>query len=363
MKKLYNNLINLTTVNKNFFFKDFELDDKIYRIFNYRIASFSDFNNPGAIESRGIMFEVSKSGEYINIKSRPMIKFWNLFENPHTIDLDLSKVVRVMDKADGSLISSYSHNNEIKLKSKGSLNSAQAIDAMEYLYHTDQSDLLSMIESFDALNYTINLEWCSPDNRIVLSYDTPHLQILNIRHNYTGEYLNIPKNITIDKYKVKEIKVNNPIEFIASIPDMKTKIEGFVCEMENGQLFKVKTLSYLALHHTKDSINCSRRLYEAVLEETTDDMRGLFYDDPHALSLIEDMETFVETKMIELIDTVEFTYNENKYLDRKEYAITCKSTLSNLQFPLAMNLYLDKPVNYKDFMKSKWKEFGLVDNK
>ena len=62
-------------------------------------------------------------------------------------------------------------------------------------------------------------------------------------------------------------------------------IEGYVIRLASGQRVKIKTAWYLALHHTKDSINSPRRLFEAVLEEATDDMRSLFYDDKLANSI------------------------------------------------------------------------------
>lgn len=370
MQELYKQLIDLTTVNESFFFKDFPIDDRIYRIFNYRLASYTEFLIPGAVECRGIMFLVDDDGKYLDIKSRPMEKFWNIDENPATMGLDLTDVIRVMDKADGSLISSYNHDTEIRLKSKGSLSSDQAIDAMKYLEEPENKDLKLLIEFVNGFNYTVNLEWCSPDNRIVLAYDKPHLQILNVRHNYRGEYLDF-KSIehsvlihfqhVIDKYAVKEIEVEDPAEFISRVPNMKEKIEGFVCEMKNGQFFKIKTLAYLALHHSKDSINSPRRLYEAVLEEATDDLRSLFHDDPLSIKLIEDMEDFVEVELNKVVHSVEVAYNEYKDLDRKNFAISCQKDLPKIIFSLAMNLYLGKEFSYKDFMKKRWKEFGIKD--
>jgi T4 RnlA family RNA ligase len=100
MKSLYKNLINLINTNDSFYFKDFIKDDTIYRIFNYRLASYTEFQIPGAIECRGIMFEIANDGTYIDIKSRPMSKFWNLHELEGHSSVDLSNVIRIMDKAD-----------------------------------------------------------------------------------------------------------------------------------------------------------------------------------------------------------------------------------------------------------------------
>lgn len=58
-KETYNNLMELIEKNEAFFFKDFNLHDKTYRIMNYRLASWSLFQEPGAMNCRGIMYDVT----------------------------------------------------------------------------------------------------------------------------------------------------------------------------------------------------------------------------------------------------------------------------------------------------------------
>jgi len=367
MKELYNRLLTLADESEAFFFKEDTLDNAIYRIFNYRLASYTEFLKPGGLECRGIMFEVDTVGRFIRIASRPMAKFFNLYENPLTMELDLSKVKRLMDKADGSLISSYLHNNKVKLKSKGSLNSDQANDANDYIQDKSHSDLLVVVDYLVKREFTVNFEWCSPHNRIVLAYDEPELKILNVRNDISGDYLDIWEHHVwgihpvMCKYRVNHFAPKDPVAFLAKVPDMSESIEGFVCEMEDGMFFKIKTLAYLALHKSKDSINSPRRLYEAVLLEATDDLRSLFHDDPVAIRLIQDMEDKVGHLYNHVVDMVEKFYAANKHLERKEYAIAGQKDLDKKFFGLAMNLYLDKPFSYKEFMIKRWKEFGIKD--
>ena len=91
--------------------------------------------------------------------------------------------------------------------------------------------------------------------------------------------------------------------------------------MEDGMRFKVKTEWYLVQHRAKDSINSDRRLFEAVLEEATDDLRTLFHEDPLVIKRIEEMEVKVDDLYNHMVDTVERFYERNKNLERKEYAI------------------------------------------
>jgi hypothetical protein len=73
------------------------------------------------------------------------------------------------------------------------------------------------------------------------------------------------------------------------------------------------------------------------------------------------MELFVEGKYNHLVDTVERFYERNKHMERKDYAILGQKELEKMHFGLAMSKYTGKPVNYKEFMAKKWKEFGLKD--
>lgn len=77
---LFNDLVHLTKTSEAFYKQEFKLDDKIYWIFNYRLASYSDFQLPSAKWARGTMFEVTSSGEFIRLASLPMPKFFNLHE-------------------------------------------------------------------------------------------------------------------------------------------------------------------------------------------------------------------------------------------------------------------------------------------
>ena len=97
------------------------------------------------------------------------------------------------------------------------------------------------------------------------------------------------------------------------------------------------------------------------MEEATDDMRSLFYDDPLAISMIAEMEKFVELKYNHMVDSVERFFERNKHLDRKEYAILGQHELDKMFFGLAMSKYLGKTVDYKAFLKGQWKKLGLKD--
>jgi len=368
--QLYDDLMSLVESSEAFYFKDFEYGSTTYRIFNYRLASYSDFLLPGALECRGVMFELDENGVAYRLASLPMEKFFNLHENPMTMDVDTSNLRRIMLKADGSLISSYlvlsaGGSTITRLKSKGSVSSEQCLAAMQWLCKDENLELKMHINKLTSAGYTVNMEWCSPVHRIVIGYEKPHLTILNVRNNVDGEYVYKDHPLVsscsafMDAW-VDELVVDDNAAFVSSIPDME-KIEGYVVEMEDGQKIKIKTTWYLTLHRSKDSVTIPRRLYEAVLEEATDDLRSLFFDDPGAIKIIEDMEALVDKLYNHNVDIVERFYERNKLLSRKDYAILGQNELPGMVFSLAMSKYLGKKVDYKDWMKRHYKDFGIKD--
>lgn len=355
-------LINNPLCKEAFYYKDFILDDKSYRIFNYRLASYSDFLLPSALECRGIMFEVDKDYNYVNLVCRPMKKFFNVNENLFTSDLELSNrtIANIYEKADGSLISTFLHNGSLRLKSKMTLDGEQVVAATKWLNLPCNELFKKALHKLALDNYTVNLEWVSPLNRIVLLYPEPKLVVLNIRHNYTGEYLRILSNLNyiLEKYLIKEVHCDNSkidIEsFINNIPNM-IDIEGFVIVLKGEQRIKIKTLDYLRKHKCKESVDNAKALIENILYESIDDVKSLFVDNEFILNRIKEFENIVIPKYNHIDNTINLFYNSNKNLSRKDYAIKGISELGNL-FHLAMNLYLGKEADIKEFCMKYYKD-------
>ena len=234
-QKLFDNLTHLVQTNEAFYTVDHVLNGLTYRVFTYRLASYEDFLLPSALECRGHMFSLNADGTMLKLVSLPFEKFFNLNENPMTMDLDLSKVEFVHDKRDGSLISTYTHEELLCLKSKTSLTSDQALDSMR-LINTDDT-LHSLLKTVVDDDWTVSLEYTSPENRIVLPYQECELRVLGARSNLCGEYLSTDELwYWFGAYMTEDHthKVDDPQTFIASIADMKG-IEGFVIGLIGGQ--------------------------------------------------------------------------------------------------------------------------------
>lgn len=321
MIELYDNLMKLCAESDKgkFFYTDFVSPfETKFRIFSYNYASYSDWLLDDALECRGIMFEMDDNGP-VRIAARPMEKFFNLGENPMTIGLNLDEVVLVTAKADGSLVSTYMDQTNIAFKSKGSIKSSQAAEALQVFKQPHREAFRARVTEITEAGYTCNMEYVAPTNRIVLPYQERDLILLNVRHNETGEYIPYPELFKDAALRPFLVEAYDPAS-IENVRGMK-EIEGFVYELASGQKFKMKTEWYCALHHTKDSINNNERLFEVVVAGGADDVIAMFTGDDYAR---EKVNAFTLAHLDYLSTTLGLLLDAQKQLagkDRREFAI------------------------------------------
>ena len=354
----------------SFYYVDQSMGSDLYRIFLYRLASYTEFLQPGALECRGHVFRIDADGNALEMASYPPRKFFNHGENPFVMGLDLSTMEQVMDKLDGSLIStviSASDDTYFFLKSKGSFYSEQA-RAAQRLLDTDEYEELRLFCEFAARDgLTVNMEYMAPDNRIVIGYMKPTLKVLNVRSTLDGSYAPVEflhatlhSKFVVDHHNVPE----DGEAWLESVYKSQDDIEGYVVRLSCGTWFKVKTEKYCALHHTKDSITIPRRLFETCVKGGADDLRAMFASDALAVQQIDEMQAKVQRIYNFLHMTIYSFHAMHKHQERKDYAIAGQSDsviTENGVFGLVMNLYLNKGDNLEEFMIKNYKRYGIKD--
>ncbi len=357
MEDLYNKLIKLVNNCEAFFYKDIVKDDEIYRIFNYRIASYTDFLNSGALECRGHMFNITDK-KNIKLVCLPLTKFFNLNENPFTMDIDLSNVKNITLKMDGSIISTFLHKGEIEFKSKSALNSPVVEWTKEFFSLPGNKNFKSIASEITKKGYTVNFEYVSPKNRIIIPYKETNLIVLHIRKISTGEYVPIRHFRT---YKYYDELIKHTVKTL-DIPKHKildvynrTDIEGIVMELNNKQFIKLKTFSYVNLHKTKESLS-DKHIVECVLNKNSDDLKILFTNDTKIINNIVEIENVIISAYNKIVNTVEQFYRDNNVLDQKSYALKAKSELKEV-FHLGMELYHNKLPNYNKYILKNYDTF------
>ena len=345
--EVYFGLMDLVKHSHNdfFFYKDFVQDDITYRVFDYRLVSWRGFQQPYAKHCRGITYDVTVESNPILV-SLPPDKFFNYSEGG--IDYTHYDLVFYMEKLDGSLVSSYLHNDELRLKTKSSLSSEQALAAMCWLSLPENVEYYDFVHRSTKRGRTINFEWTSPSNHIVIRYDADKLTMINERDMETFD----THYMTEHPHYVKHtIPSDNSIEKLVDATYADTYGEGIVMVLKsvegNSHFVKVKNHLYVQLHGLKDSVNNTAKLAEMVLEGNTDDMRQKFIAQPEIIKMIDDAESHIIRIYNNLIKKTEVFYEDNKHLERKAYALKAHSELGK-NMTLVMDLYTGRTPKYKE---------------
>lgn len=357
-RQLYLHLMCMTEGDTSpFYYVDQEAGGDQYRIFLYRSAIPRDFGYLWDLEARGIMFEMV-NGEPVRVACRTPLKFFNKGEHPNfpfsPVD-EPDNVDALMDKADGSLMSTYiTSSGELRLKSKGSLSSDHAIAAMEWLNRPAQAqfrDLLKYYSSMGGNNWTINMEWVSPDPlfRIVVKYSHPHLKIHGVRNNSTGGSLSWGMMAEYMGDYLVERYPNHMAHDLANILDEMQDAEGFVVHSRDGQVIKLKCPWYLARHRCIDIVRNPLAFAELVLKGESDDVKELM---SYLREEMDKIEYAVTRYVNKSFKTVTAYWQANKDLTRKYYAIKGREELNGVDFSLAM-------MYYSNGVEPKWNDFYL----
>lgn len=248
-------------------------------LYDYRLASYHDFfpenEDKNYSELRGLCF-VNNNGTWE--RNILMQKFFNLGEtlNYQLEDVQYKKIVRIQDKADGSIINFIKlPNGNVVAKSKMSFESDQAIMAQEI--YDNSKELQSLVLSIMSDNKTAIFELISPFNQIVLPYNETKLVLLQIRDNASGKYLTkeaIDSYLELHNYNVKAEEFElMPFEKLLELQLTEQNIEGWIVTLEDGQMLKIKTAWYFAAHHlTTSNITRENLLLELVLTDQLDDV-------------------------------------------------------------------------------------------
>lgn len=248
-----------------------------YIVINYMVSMPDTFDidpqNPltGLLrrECRGLIF--SKDGKLI---SRPYHKFFNLSEREETqvYNIDFNESHTLMEKLDGSMVRPliFPSDDKIYIGTKMGLSDVAAqtqvwFDAQSDKHHNWTNKMVND-------NFTPIFEWTSPNNRIVIQYDTDDMILTGIRENRTGEYyplhiFNCPFNI-VPMYG----SLNMPIvSYIEKARKMVGR-EGDIIRFNNGDMYKLKNDNYVKIHKTKDMIRSNRHVVALMMDNQLDDI-------------------------------------------------------------------------------------------
>ena len=297
--------------------------------------------HPIVRECRGLILN---SADNWNVVAYPFNRFANFGETwGDTIDWT---DVRVQEKVDGSMIILWFYNGTWNVSTKGSPDAGGQCGDFPFTFSELAWKALNQygIEPSRHLDYryTYILELTSIYNRVVVQHKETGLTLTGVRDISADGYPEIPVNIVnIGIPVVKEYPLNSvsQIEAAALALDPMQN-EGFVIVDKNFGRVKMKSPSYVMIHHLKEGFGQRRMIRLIQLGETSE-----------VLSYFpEYLETFneVQAKIDEMIASIEAEYAAIKHLtDRKAFALEAtKSKNSGVLFAL----FLGKATNVRDYI-------------
>lgn len=359
--QLYSDLEALIASTNAFVAKDYQLHGRKYRLYDYLLPNWTEFHMPGGLDARGTVFDVTDAKP--TLVCLPPQKFFNYAEGG--VDHMRAQVGIVMDKRDGSLMSTYTApDGSVQLKSRGTMDQTgdQVADAMRWLERN--SEFKRAIHALTVSGYTVNMEWTSPLNRIVIPYQQPELSILSLRstvdgHTVSPDQIDVYPDWLVDYYQAHGQTPNQIHDLALTLTDT----EGSVVQLigDDGTYYvKCKSSRYTLMHKNKDSICNPRALFELVLSGGSDDIRDLLREDTVAQNLVNQTEAHVFPVHNQICFDIDQFHCDHGHLDRKSYAMLAKQKHDTI-VPLLMNRYLGKPADVKRFMIANYDRYRVKE--
>ena len=367
----YDEAVALTLLPESPFYETVKyIDNFKISLFNYRLAQNKDFIDKKNRELRGLTFVFNTDGSlfkrYILLE-----KFFNLNQvewSMYSVVNDY-KIKSVNNKEDGSIASFIKlPNGRVLGKSKMSFDSEQAVEISK-IYETN-NDIKRFVDYSFEKDFTIILEYVSPQNRIVLEYTKEELILLKLRDNKTGKLLDISNySDKLGSVKVAESEAILDLDTLIEIIKTQEDKEGFVILTEdndgNDFSFKMKNKWYCDRHNLiTNDLYREHILIAYVLDENIDDV----------ISQIPEYAVEVRNRVDKIISVIKHVLAE-KVLDidksysnfvalgssQKEYALKYSRIDKNFSIVMSMaNRGADSYDLAKDWLRDKTKKLLIA---
>jgi RNA ligase len=256
-----------------------------------------------AVECRGLTFHPDG-----RIAARTLHKFFNIGEHESVRPENLmwGQVDRIMEKRDGSMVTPVKCGDSILFKTKKTFSSKEAMLAGDIAFNTMGAAewLASMIEA----DLTPTFEMTSPKYPIVIKYEKDELTLLHIRENVTGRYLTEaeifatnPPFPVVPNLKDKFTGLGLPAnlvswEILKERQENAEGLEGWVVQFTSGEMIKIKTAWYVALHHSV-TFTRWRDIARSVVADQSDDLKGAFAMTGRSIQPIIDVERRIKARI------------------------------------------------------------------
>lgn len=303
----------------------------------YVFADGKTFDAPVALECRGLCF-----GRDGRVCSRPLHKFFNVGEKewlrPEAV-LARPDVSRVMEKIDGSMISTAWVDGCLAWRSKKSFTSDVVRLAEDYLRRPENRFIAAWAREVAAAGMTATFELTHPEARIVC--DRPaDMVLLHIRDNLTGLYLPTD-SAPIPKVRKYDLTAQAAADTLAGMKGA----EGYVIQFADGDMVKMKCPWYIRLHKSVSTLR-ERDIAELAAREELDDTKAALVECGIDLREVDAVEARVKAEVLEASNAIEAIMAEDGEMTRKDFAIKHKD---KSVFSLLMRRFTGQDVSYTEW--------------
>lgn len=332
-----------------------------FKVINYNVGYEDTFTidendvmeNHGKLIPKGVMRRECRGLIFYpdgKIMSRPFNKFFNIGEREETQikNIDMSKPHTIIEKMDGSMIRPLVVNGVIRLGTKmGVTDCSIAAEAMVEAWPEEKRDLFAEYMKAVYHGMTPLLEFVSPENRIVLKYDTPDMVLLGVRRNRDGQYSPTDSEFyrkwIADGFSVAEEhgELTGTLDdyIIAHSGDQGR--EGFVMRFADGQMYKGKNEWYVRIHRVKDQIRTDRHVLALLLANELDDVYPMLDEEDY--QRVKNYEADFHAALIKKVAYLDEQVSRVLELadgDKKKLAVEIlpASPLTKNEYPFAFKL-------------------------
>ncbi len=281
----------------------------------------SPFSEQIVRECRGLILDQTNNW---NIVSFPFTKFFNYGELlAAQIDWNTASV---QEKLDGSLIILYPYDGKWHVSTSGTPDAGGQVNDFGISF----ANLFWKI--FNENNYQLpsNQDNCfffeltTPLNKIVVNHTSYKITILGARNLFTLQELNKKEAQSFFPQipYVKEFPLSNYEEIFKTLPDLNPlNQEGYVVCDSYFNRVKIKSPSYVALHHLKDSCGSSlKNLVTVVISNEIEEVSS-------ALPEYKEQLLNINSKFNSLLYLLEEEYLKIKHIEnQKEFALKALKT-------------------------------------
>ena len=272
-------------------------------------------------ECRGIILDVQNNWEIV---SRPYDKFFNYGEGyAHNIDWNTAKVY---EKMDGSLLTLYFYKGKWRVQTSGTVDAECQVSGYNFtfkeLFWKVFTELNYLIPAHSEKEYCFMFELMTPYNRVVVRHPQNRLVLHGVRNIKTGKYHNVNYYSAIYNWEVVTKYELNSLENIIKASNNldPLKQEGYIVEDAEFNRVKIKSPSYIALHHAKDTIS-PRSILNIIRTNESTEFLQYFEEYTEVFNEVESKyKNLIET----ITDSIKYIYTNNIQDDYKQIGLITK---------------------------------------